>query len=50
MIASPVYECSCITVKKEEGLNRLKELLKIIESNIKLKGGNYKLNKGVRFD
>lgn len=44
LIASPTYEVSTDTIKKNDGLNLLTEAIKKIEQAVKARNGNFVLN------
>ena len=43
MIAPPEYKAEIITLKKNEGIEILQKVLKIVEEEIKKRGGIFKL-------
>ena len=43
MIAPPHYKCECVTLDKAGGIEKLEKALEIIEKEIKLKSGTFKL-------
>jgi translation initiation factor 2 subunit 1 len=43
VIGSPLYECTTTTINKAEGLKLIGNALKIVESSIKLREGNFLL-------
>lgn len=43
MIAPPHYKCECVTLDKAGGIEKLEKALEIIEREIKLKSGTFKL-------
>jgi translation initiation factor 2 alpha subunit (eIF-2alpha) len=43
MIAPPEYKAELITLKKNEGIEILQKVLKIVEEEIKKRGGIFKL-------
>ena len=43
ILGSPIYECSTETINKAEGMKLIGQALKVVESSIKLKEGNFLL-------
>jgi translation initiation factor 2 subunit 1 len=43
VIGSPIYECTTTTINKAEGLKLIGNALKVVESSIKLREGNFLL-------
>ena len=45
VIGSPLYECTVVTVNKNEGIKIMKESLKVVQKCIEEKGGSFILKR-----